>query len=137
MSSLQSLMFGDIQYQISRPILNESDGYYYQRARQVTRDGLVENEFIFRSSMANDTLGLVDPEHGMNLAYGFAVSVYDLATATYRIVNVSSSLMSGVQLDRSVSKLVKDGVEGIEYPEGLKVGYRSWAEQMLRGTDRL
>jgi FG-GAP-like repeat/RTX calcium-binding nonapeptide repeat (4 copies) len=130
MSSLKSLMFGDIQYQVSAPVQNNFDGYYYQRVREVTRAGSVENEFIFRSSGPDSKMGLVDPEHGMDLAYGVAVSVYDLASVAYRVLNLTRDLMSGPQLERSVSKLVKDGVEGVEYPEALKVGFKSWP-----GTD--
>ncbi len=127
-------MFGDIQYQVSNPVQNNFDGYYYQRAREVSRDGSVEGEFIFRSSIPDSRAGLVDPEGGMNLAYGFAVSVYDLASGAYRVITVGRSITSGISLETSIGKLVKDGVDGIEYPEGLKVGYQSWPGQIFRGT---
>jgi hypothetical protein len=127
MAGLKSVMFGDIQYQVSQPIRNESDGYFYQRAREITRDGSVESEFIFRSTAPNDTAGLIDPERGYNLAYSMNVMIYDFAAAAYRLVTVGKSIMSGVSLETSVGKLVKDGVDGVEYPNGLKVGYQSWS----------
>jgi hypothetical protein len=127
MSDLKSVMFGDIQYQVSQPIRNEADGYFYQRAREITRDGTVENEFIFRSTAANDASGLVDPERGMNLFYGYETVAWDALSAVYRTVTLGKSPASPFQLDAAISQLYHDAVEGIQYPSGLTVGFQSWS----------
>jgi hypothetical protein len=127
MSDLTSILFGDLQYQVSRPVRNNSDGYFYQRAREITRDGTVENEFIFRSTAPNDTSGLVDPERGMNLVYGYEVTAWDALSAVYRTATLGSTPASPFQLDVALTKLYRDAVEGVQYPSGLTVGFQSWS----------
>src|SRR5882757_7874506 len=127
MSDLKSVMFGDIQYQVSQPIRNEADGYFYQRTREITRDGTVENEFVFRSTAPNDASGLVDPERGMNLVYGYEVMAWDALSAVYRTATVGSTPASPFQLDVALTKLYRDAVEGVQYPNGLTVGFQSWS----------
>jgi hypothetical protein len=130
MSGLKSVMFGDIQYQVSQPVQNDTDGYFYQRARQITRDGSVENEFIFRSSGPGDAAVLIDPDGGKTAAIGYVVTALDFVNMTYRTITIGSNPLGAGQLETAVTRLVKDLSNGVPYPDGLKVGFQSWS-----GTD--
>ena len=51
---IREVLFGNLQYQISKPELNRDDRYWYQRVRQIARDGKVQDEWIFRSYKPDD-----------------------------------------------------------------------------------
>jgi hypothetical protein len=63
-----SLVFPGLQAQISQPVQNPGDNYFYQRVRLVDRDGNVLSEDIARSPAPGSKEGLFDPEGGFDLA---------------------------------------------------------------------
>jgi hypothetical protein len=130
MAGLKSVLFGDIQYQISRPIQNPDDGYYYQRMREITRDGELRAEFIVKSYEPNSPNGLVDPERGFDLLYGSSIYITDVFTIGWTALGLGSNPIAAGSLGRAINKFYEHATNGGEYPSGLATGYESWS-----GTD--
>ncbi len=55
---------GNIQYQIFEPV-QSPDGYWYQRVRQINRDGTVYSETNIKSFSRDSKDGLFNPERAM------------------------------------------------------------------------
>jgi hypothetical protein len=127
MDNWRSVMFGDFQYQISRPVRNPDDGYFYQRVREITRAGVLRDELIFRSYQPNSANGLADTEGGFNLAFGMAVYVFDLGLITYSVLGLGNNPLAAGNLGRALNKFWEHTNNGVQYPSGLAVGHKEWS----------
>jgi hypothetical protein len=121
MGGIRSGLFGDIQYQTSEPVQNPNDKYYYQRSRQVDREGKVvgTGEEIFRSAQPESKDGLLDPNRGFEHAYALGTHLADLSKVIFGLVGENPILTT-----RAVSTAVKHASSGVPYP--FDVGYQSW-----------
>src|SRR6266851_4912579 len=110
-----------VQYQISEPVRNPDNGYYYQRVRMITDDGRTLSEFTKRSSEPDSTNGMFDPEGGWDLFYKTIAYGWD-------VISIIGSFESLPALIKSFMDLIKDinwGV-GPELPERFRTGFQSW-----------
>ena len=125
MTATSSTLFGDLQYQISQPILNPADGYYYQRVRQIGRDGTLIGESIARAFEPNSKDGLVDPERGMDNAYKAAVLYWNAHWGIISALTIENP-RSAMRLFNVMNDLRDYARNGIEFPPELRVGYQEW-----------
>jgi len=115
-----------IHYEISEPVQNQNDGYFYQRYRQVDDKGNVvgSGDRMIRSARPDSQDGLFDPNG--NVAAGFRT-----AYGTARVAQI----LAGILLRKPA--WVADGAKkitetlSIEPPEFLKRDYKKWP-----GTDK-
>ncbi|MBR1120084.1 hypothetical protein JQ628_01060 [Bradyrhizobium lablabi] len=126
MSDSRSVIFGDLQYQISKPI-QHPNGYYYQRVRQIDRNGNLvgDGEVIVRSSGPDSQAGLFDPNGGRQSGYAVARSVFDLGRVALGVGLGNSRMIGG-----GAASAVKGASQGFQLPDFLRGEYHAWP-----GTD--
>jgi hypothetical protein len=122
MSDSRSVLFGNMQYQISEPTQNE-DGYYYQRVRQIDRDGNLvgDGEFIAKSAQPDSTDGLFDPNGGRQAGYIAARSAYDIGRMA-----AGAALRKPTLFEAGAADIVHGGTDGFPLPAPLRAEYHSW-----------
>jgi hypothetical protein len=123
MSGSRSVMFGNMQYQISKPEQYGKDGYYYQRVRQLDRGGQLvgSGEFIVKSARPDSQDGLFDPNGGRQAGYAVSRSVFDLGRIGLGVLFGNRLATTG-----GIADFVQNAAKGFPLPEPLRREHYSW-----------
>ncbi len=122
MSDSRSVLFGDMQYQISKPTKGP-DGYNYQRVRHVGRDGSLvgDGEFVVRSTQKGSEDGLFDLNGGRQAGYAAARSAFDLGR-----VGLGAAFENPFLLRGGAADIAKGAITGFPLPAPFRAEYDSW-----------